>query len=588
MSNPTTTIDTPVRRGGGESSPTYGGAGHAPPRRPRRSGITLTVLVALILSAVLQQVAFSYRTRAINRNRPESNPAASRVANLDSFSLALLLGGLRGPLVMFLWTQSETQKSEKDLESFDTQVELIRLLQPEFASVHLFQIWNKAYNISVQMASLANKYASILDAIEYGRRTDEMNPNDINIINAIGGLYAEKLGNSAEKEYYRKRVRTETLPVYKVEFPAARAEEFKRAVKAAGLDESRVRLTASGDRATAILEKLGGDRVLAAFTGPDVTRTAVPRQSLRPKTQSNRRYEMDTLLDEKGNILPQYLAATTPLPAGTPGNNGAELQYLEQFQPFPQGLSPIALGYNYYKRSQTLARVNRQRHIQLSDTVVDNQPGLSLRTWSDEEWDRGRRFEQRGLALAGTDRLPRELRTAKAAPDAKAADRAAIDDAIFSYERASRTAGAAVPEFVAHVQRFPTSLQNYGSHTDNARAVQHLTAADAAYLRAVVAESADARKAALDKAREEYIQARRWFEILVLRYYVLEPDGSALGYARDKLADLPPAQVHELMDKFMNRVRTVHKGVENLPNASDIQEYAENLQRIEERLGLIK
>jgi hypothetical protein len=587
VSNASTTLATPARAGG-ERSPAYGDPRQTPQRRRGRSGITVTVLVALILSAVLQQVAFSYRTRAINRNRPESNPAASRVANLDSFSLALLLGGLRGPLVMFLWTQSESQKSEKDLESFDTQVELIRLLQPEFASVHLFQIWNKAYNISVQMASLANKYASILDAIEYGRRTDEMNPNDINIINAIGGLYAEKLGNSSEKEYYRKRVRTETLPVYKVEFPAARAEEFKRVVKDSGLDESRVRITTAGDRATAVLDKLGGDRVLAAFTGPDVTRTAVPRQSLRPKTQSGRRYEMDTILDEKGNILPQYLAPTTSVPAGTPGNNGAELQYLEQFQPFPQGLSPIALGYNYYKRSQVLARVNRQRHVQLSDTVIDNQAGLSLRTWSDEEWDRGRRFEQRGLGIAGTDRLPRELRTAKAAPDAKPADRASIDDAIFCYERASKAAAAAVPEFTSHVERFPTSLQNYASHIDTAQAVRHLTAADAAYLRAVAAPSADARKAALDQARAEYTQARRWFEILVLRYYVMPGDMAAIGYSQDKLGNLTPEQVHEIMDKFMARVQAVHKSIDNLPNAEDVREYAENLQRIQERLSLIK
>jgi energy-coupling factor transporter ATP-binding protein EcfA2 len=65
----------------------------------------------------------------------------------------VVLGGLRGPLVMILWTSSEGQKAERELEDFDTKVEWIRLLQPEFDSVHIFQVWNKAYNISVQMAS---------------------------------------------------------------------------------------------------------------------------------------------------------------------------------------------------------------------------------------------------------------------------------------------------------------------------------------------------------------------------------------------------------------------------------------------------
>jgi hypothetical protein len=165
-----------------------------------RVAIGFTLIIALIVSAVLQQVAFSYRTAAVNRNRPEGLPAPSRIANLDSFSLALLLGGLRGPLVMFLWTNSESQKSDKDLESFDTQVELIRLLQPEFDTVHLFQIWNKAYNVSVQLASLSNKYATILDAVEYAHRALETNPNDINLLAALAGLFTDKLGNSTEKE----------------------------------------------------------------------------------------------------------------------------------------------------------------------------------------------------------------------------------------------------------------------------------------------------------------------------------------------------------------------------------------------------
>ena len=67
---------------------------------------------------------------------------------MPSFATALLLGGLRGPLVMFLWPNSETSKREHHLEDVDTEIEWIRLLQPEFDTVHLFQIWNKAYATS--------------------------------------------------------------------------------------------------------------------------------------------------------------------------------------------------------------------------------------------------------------------------------------------------------------------------------------------------------------------------------------------------------------------------------------------------------
>jgi hypothetical protein len=584
VSNAATTIDSPAAPNRGTAHDPHA----ARPRRRGRTAITITLVVALLCSAVLQQVAFSVRSKAINRNRPDADPAASRLANLDSFSLALLLGGLRGPLVMFLWTQSESQKTEKDLESFGTQVELIRLLQPEFATVHLFQIWNLAYNISVQMASLSNKYASILDAVEYARRTDRMSPNDINIISALGGLYADKLGNSAEKEYYRRRVRTETLPVYRVMFPRPRVDEFKKAAHDAGLDETRIRIDTTGDPAIATLDKLGGDRVLASFTGPGVTHEALPRQSLRPESRTGRRTEMDTLLDEKGYLLPQYLKPTVNLPPGTPGNNGAELQYLEQFQPYPYGLSPFALGYNYYKRAQALYRYGHQKHIQLGDMVIDDQPALTLRVWSDEELDRGRRLEQQAFPNVDNDKLVRELRTAKIAPDTKPTNPGPINAAIYSYDQAARTAGAAVPEFEAHIERFPSGIQNFGSHIQNARAVAHLAAADAAYLRAVIAPSADARKADLDKARTEYREALRHYEILVLGYYVIDADAATVGYSRAALPTMTPEQVQALMDKFNQLAETKYKGIQNSPSASDIQEYTENMQRIQQRLGLIK
>ena len=121
-----------------------------------------------------------------------------------------MLGGLRGPLVMMLWTSSETQKQDKNLEDFDTKVELIRLLQPEFDSVLLFQIWNKAYNISVQMSSLPNKYATILEALDYGRSVEAERPDSINILASMGEIYFNKLGQSNERQYYLQRIREDT------------------------------------------------------------------------------------------------------------------------------------------------------------------------------------------------------------------------------------------------------------------------------------------------------------------------------------------------------------------------------------------
>jgi hypothetical protein len=374
-----------------------------------------------------------------------------------------------------------------------------------------------------------------------------------------------------------------------VTFARDRVDEFRKAVRGAGLDESRIRIDRSGDPAIATIDKLGGDRVLATFTGPEVTVTAVPRQTLRAANRTGRRFEMDTLVDIKGDLLPEFTTPPAGVTAADPrGNDGSELQYLEQFQPYPYGVSPLALGYNYYKRAQALSRYGRQKHIQLSEMVVDNQPGLTLRVWSDEEWDRGRRQEQRAFGNVGGEQRPRELRTSKLALDAKPADRGALDEAIFSYDRASKTSAAAIPEFTSHIERYPSGLQNFGSHMQTAHAVQHLTAGDAAYLRAVIAASPDARKPLLETAKAEYREALRRYYILILAYYVIEPDMKAVGYTRAALPDMKLEQLEDLMTKFNQRVETTYKGLAGAPNGEDISEYRENIQRIKDRLALIK
>jgi hypothetical protein len=179
----------------------------------RRLPIIVLLVIALVATGFTRQLASSHRNtqRTLGGEETSSGPSP-QLSRMNSFALALLLGGLRGPLVMVLWTSSETQKTDKNLQDFDTKVEWIRLLQPEFDTVHIFQMWNKAYNISVQMASLANKYLTIIDAIDYGQRVDRERPHNINIIYQIGSIYGDKLGDSQEKMYYGRRVRQESKP----------------------------------------------------------------------------------------------------------------------------------------------------------------------------------------------------------------------------------------------------------------------------------------------------------------------------------------------------------------------------------------
>src|SRR5262245_18089260 len=110
---------------------------------------------------------------------------------------------------------------------------------------------------------------------------------------------------------------------------------------------------------------------------------------------------MDPMLDPSGMILPQVLQPKFTRPASIPAtsewNDGSELQYLKQYQPFPYGISPLALGYHYYKRAQVLETVNKQRHAEMTEEVVGTRPAVSLRLWSEEEWVRARIAEIEGM-----------------------------------------------------------------------------------------------------------------------------------------------------------------------------------------------
>ena len=131
------------------------------PTVARQSPARGRILVAAVLVLSLAASALTRNwviESHLRRHRPRRPIAAddradpqTQLSAMPAYATALLLGGLRGPLVMMLWTSSENQKQERKLEDFDTKIEWIRLLQPEFDTVHLFQMWNKAYNISVHV-----------------------------------------------------------------------------------------------------------------------------------------------------------------------------------------------------------------------------------------------------------------------------------------------------------------------------------------------------------------------------------------------------------------------------------------------------
>jgi hypothetical protein len=579
-------------------------------RRKAARPMTMVMLVVFFLAtAAAQQGILDYRFPG---EAPMSGGTASdtSLSAMPSFATALLLGGLRGPLVMTLWISSETQKQRNDLEDIDTKIEWIRLLQPEFDAVHLFQIWNKAYNISVKMTSLANKYSTVIDAIDYGQKVDRERPDDSNILAALAQVYSDKLGASQENAYYRQRVRRETQTLFYLRFPASLVDQFRAAAPQLGWnrEEAPLGLDQKTNTYTVLLEKPLAGRLVREL-GQDATIQAQTPEEAASINRSWRRMRLPPMLDADGNILPNLLAERFPRPAGVaedqPWYDGSQLQMLKSYQPFPFGISTFALAYNDYKRAQLLLAVWKERMLQSNDMAIDSRPGIMLKLWAQDDWQRGRRAEIKSLGGAsGTIAEPLDLEV----PDGqiplsmKILNPEAYDLAIYSYGSAARVFADARTEFNRHIHNDPTNAYNYFSHVDDTIAMEHLMLADRDYLEAIGA-TAERRQQLMKSALERYTVAQEGFALVLLKYFMEDrvaqkvfPIDPATRKPRSRLTieQAPPATWVPTAIAAVQETQRIYTDpdtgqlIAGDMNQDERHEYLDYLQHCEERIDLLK
>ncbi|HZL34420.1 MAG TPA: hypothetical protein VFC78_03860 [Tepidisphaeraceae bacterium] len=490
-----------------------------PSRRPAgRVGTVVVLILSLVCAGVLRQVAIN---RQIAAAPPGTAASRSTLGNMNSFALALLLGGLRGPLVMFLWSSSENQKANHDLEDLDTKIEWIRLLQPEFDTVHMFQIWNKAYNISVMMASPANKFTTIMEALEYAQGVDEERPGDINILDSQSDVYANKLGNPnlPEHPFYDRQFREESLA------PDKRAAAFPNDRHYRRLDKSK------------------------------------------------------PLLDEQDQIRAELITPTrgrkrpANVPASSDWNDGSQLQYLKNYGPFPDGIAPIAMSYNYAKRAEVALNVEGQDPLQFSAMVVDSRPALQLKGWAEAEVRFGREREANAFGInADAWNGQVEEAVARVGPAAAPANRRALDASLQSYKLAGRVARNAIIEYERHLANpdYMARRGTYISHEADMQAIIYLAAADAAYLSARLTTDKAQRDSLLRSAMANYQKGMTRSQWTVLEFETeqaaLHPLHLSTAAFMELRPDEPvsasakftPAQIAQIYNAAMTEVSRQH------------------------------
>src|SRR5262249_34700463 len=109
----------------------------------------------LAAMSILSQ-ADRYELRELNQGDPEIAGTAARLA----------LTGSRGFTVSFLWLSAIEKQKRNDFHEFEVLVRAITTLQPNFITPWIFQSWNIAYNVSVEMQSIGDMYFYISRGIE--------------------------------------------------------------------------------------------------------------------------------------------------------------------------------------------------------------------------------------------------------------------------------------------------------------------------------------------------------------------------------------------------------------------------------------
>lgn len=156
---------------------------------------------------VAQASQFGFVTASGTAYRTVPGRPVTSIEDLPSKAMTLVLGGFRGPYAVWLWMQSQEEKEAGHHFDLVDRYAKIAALQPDYAQVWEYLIWEMAWNISVQWHSLEHKYQWIRRAIEFGEDGHRKNPRDATIMAALGRVYNDKLGLAQEAPYYRERMR---------------------------------------------------------------------------------------------------------------------------------------------------------------------------------------------------------------------------------------------------------------------------------------------------------------------------------------------------------------------------------------------
>ena len=122
--------------------------------------------------------------------------------------LAMAPGGLRAPLVTYLWIRADKYKAAGRTHEAMQLADLICYLQPDFEGVWAFQAWNMAWNISVTTHTPEQRWLWVHNGVKLLRdRGIPLNPKALTLYKELGWIFFNKMGQYLDEMHmvYKQR-----------------------------------------------------------------------------------------------------------------------------------------------------------------------------------------------------------------------------------------------------------------------------------------------------------------------------------------------------------------------------------------------
>ncbi len=174
--------------------------------RPR-----LTQLI-FIFAAVALLVAAGLLQRPLDRIAKENELVSENEVVAKNYPQIALLtkvfGGLRAPVVSFLWIRAEQHKQAGRYFDAMQLADIICQLQPRFSGVWSFHAWNMAWNISVTTHTPEERWLWVTNGMRLLRdRGIPLNPRSLILYKELAWIFFSKMGGHTDEMHgeYKRR-----------------------------------------------------------------------------------------------------------------------------------------------------------------------------------------------------------------------------------------------------------------------------------------------------------------------------------------------------------------------------------------------